>query len=270
VVSPVSPWDLVRLGLRGMDAALERDAGAKEAWEATRKDLVDTLLGTRESGGTVTFRNPRAVVLTSHLLGFLAERVRKNLSAGSWSAKLRTDYPNDLADLLTGPGLAAVIELFDAIDADGDLKELFRSFALHLLPEDGIDGDRLLRVVSRMLFCVMDGVDFAPLARFFARAVSPESGLVAAALRYFERSMSLDVADLFRGILVRGSGAEVGEKPAVSVFGDVLGAVLRGTPGAEGPWSAADFGRFFRELSRFLLDREKGLEKLITIVKGRR
>jgi hypothetical protein len=73
-----------------------------------------------------------------------------------------------------------------------------------------------------------------------------------------------------RGILLRGSEAVVGEKSHLAKIGDVLGAVLRQVPGAEGSWSADDFGRFFSELSNFLLDREKGLEKLIRIVKDRR
>jgi hypothetical protein len=270
VVSPVTPWDLVRLGLKGIDAVLDRDAGAKTAWEEARKALVDTLLGTVESQGRVTFQNRRAVVLTSHLLDFLAGRIRKHLDAGTWTQKLKTEYPRDLEDLLTGPAVAAAVEIFDAIDADDELRGLFRSFATHMLPEDGLDGDRLLRLGAKLVHKLMDGADWSPLCKFLARAIRPESGLAAAALRYFRASMGFDIDDLMRGILMRGSDAPFGEKAPLALFGDVLGAVLRTEPGAEGPWAAHDFGRFFRELSRFLLDREKGLEKLITIVKGRR
>jgi hypothetical protein len=270
VVSPPSPWDLVRLGLRAMDDALDNDAPAKSAWEDTRKVLVDTLLGTEETNNSVRFTNPRAVVLTSHLLDFLAERVRKHLAANTWSRKLKEELPADLEELVTSPGLAAATDLFDAIDADETLTDLLRSFLTHMLPTDGLDGDRLLRFGAKVLHQMMDGRDFAPLAKLLSRAVHPRSGLLVAALRYFQASMAVDTGDLLRGILMRGAAAAIGGTAPLGHFSDVLGAVLRTEPGAEGPWSAEDFRRFLAELSRFMLDREKGLEKLITIVKGRR
>jgi hypothetical protein len=270
VVSPISPWDLVRLGLRSVDSALDRDAEAREAWEKARKDLVDVLLGWSESGGRVTFKNPRAVVLTSHVLDFLADRVRRHIANGTWTVKLTRDYPQELQDLVTGPGLAAAVEMFDAIDADETLKNLFRSFAVHILPTDGLDGDRILRLGAKLLHLLKDGRDCAPLARFLGRALRPESGFVISALRYFEAAMRLDEREILKGILERGAEAPLGGKSPLSHMGDVLGAVLRVEPGAPGSWSAEDFGRFFGKLSEFLLDPSKGLEKLIQIVKGRK
>jgi hypothetical protein len=270
VVSPISPWDLLRVGLKSVDAALDRDADAKDAWEKARKDLVDVLLGTVESAGRVTFKNPRAVVFTSHVVGFLGDRVRRHIDGGTWTVKLTRDYPQDLLDLVTGPGLAAAVEMFDAIDADETLKNLFRSFAVHILPTDGLDGDRLLRLGAKLLHLLKDGRDCAPLAKFLGRALRPESGFVISALRYLEAAMRFDEREILKGILERGAEAPAGGKSPLSDLGDALGAVLRVEPGAPGSWSADDFGRFISKLSEFMLDPSKGLEKLIKIVKGRK
>jgi hypothetical protein len=278
------------------------------SWLEARSELIDQLLSVdrTQARGQARYalrdRRGRAVALellswlSGKLLGELHPLRRPDGAAGD-----RAQWADGLAErarkLLAHPLLAHGLELFDVLWDDTAAGDELARLNAHLMNfEDDPDG------FLDLLLAAADGLEFAdlepeltPVVQFAALAIAPDAlelvragagsapdVLQSAAYRGLELSRKIALLDAYRArpelsplakllknALLPG-GAIDGRAPAEVIF-DAIAEVNRVDPSLlpQTPLSRADARQVFEQLRQFMLDEERGLERLYRVVQGR-
>lgn len=278
------------------------------SWLEARSELIDQLLSVErtQARGQARYalrdRRGRALALellswlNGKLLGTLHPLKRPDGAPGD-----RAPWADGLAErarkLLAHPLVAHGLELFDVLWDEADASEELARLNAHLMDfEDNPEG------FLDLLLAAADGLEFAdlepnltPIVQFAALALAPDAleliraGAGAApdvqagaAYRGLELSREVALLDayrarpelsplakLLRNALLPG-GAIDGRAPAEVIF-DAIAEVNRTDPSlpAQSPLTRADARQVFEQLRQFMLDEERGLERLYRVVQGR-
>jgi hypothetical protein len=282
----VTPILLFLEALRNVDRDLATlDPEVVDGWRAGRDALARQLLDTRTLGSGYAFTNQRGRAIVVALLPFLAARWRDHRDRGDltpWAAAL----PGDAAEFLDEPLVAGLIRLLDVVNADPEARGALVDL-LGYLVDEGSDHDAFLAMVFGLIDLLQvleDDRNIVPLLHALSGALAPNARSLVAGTRGepdVEGSVGYDALTLLRevrgfdrdrtlrdllGNLVQLRGDET---TPLEVILDVASDVNRAEPGAGGSYEPPDYRALYAQMTGFLDDSERGVERLYDVVQAR-
>lgn len=279
-----SPVYLLLDALSAVDDAWDAAPDHHERWLRARSTVVDQLLTVEGSGSTFSLTNRRALGILTVVVDFLTERIDEHQSdgdLGSWSRGLAAR----LETTLNGPLPVALLSLFDQLSADPAARDSLLGLLSHLVSEEG-GGYLTTLVATHDLLQVLDDDDnMGPLGSVLATAlaagvresiangtpVEVDGSVADQTIELLRQFAALDTNDTLPELLARAVTPRSDTDPStpMDTLLDVIAEVNRTSPHAREPFRAADHTVLFHEVSDFLLDPERGLERLYAVVQTR-
>lgn len=282
-----SPLVLTLDALRNMDAAWA-DAPTRHAdWLAARSTITDQVFRTQGSA-TKTFTNRRGYAILRAVVPFLRARIAANRTGGdaagrSWAR----DRETGITETLTGPLTAALVRMLDAIDGDPAARDSLLGLLAELLDEsNGTEGvGALLYGASDALGTLDDDDNVVPLVHTLAMLMALNASDVvehggtvdestASVTRFIEvlhRTGDIDTEHVLASILGNAAGQPSTGAPITPLESlmDVIAEVNRVTPDEGGPVDEADVLAILEAVRAFLVDEERGADRLYAVIQNR-
>ncbi|HEX5660537.1 MAG TPA: hypothetical protein VFX59_25255, partial [Polyangiales bacterium] len=286
-----SPLYLLLDALKGFDRAFEGENEERhQAWLAARSELVDRFLGAEPVAGkdlTYRFKNPRSRKLAVKALEWAVARIdshQTDLSAWSDGLTARAEK------VLSHPMVARGLDVLDAFWKDSAAGDEFAAVSAYLM-----DADKHPDAFAGIIVAVADTLTFldrdpnlTPLVQFASLAVAPNafSALDSGGDPDVDNGTALKTLELTKDIvnLHEGDGASAlskllknlvlanqnGESPLEVLF-DSIAEVNRDDPSMESdfPMAPSDASGSLGRVQSFLLDEERGLERIYRVIQSR-
>jgi hypothetical protein len=254
-----------------MDGMLEGSPDAKAAWD--RMDLLGYFLDLDSSGQSLA--NPTAVPLLQALLPILSDHLAVSFAQPSY----QTDLDEELADLESFFGSRGFAYLYDVVTAVRDdpahapLKTLVDNL-LARITDASRSGDQdlfgaVLALLSDMIQSRIDHNAGKQLLRWVGEVISPDDRILFELVELLDTLYGEDTERVFLSLALNLFREQRPGLFAVNNLGTVLKAVHRLDPAERGHYTAEDFEHIITRLSDYLIDEERGLERLYTIVHNR-
>jgi hypothetical protein len=304
ILAQTTPLHLVLDALARFDAtfAEPESRGRLAPWRAARSALVDQFFSVDRIGDPAdaskvryALANQRTRAVGIHLVQWLRARVaahREDAGLDDWARGL----PERLARVLGHPLLVRALDLFDTLwEAPAPARELSRLGASLLDPAHAEAFAGLALAAADLLELLDRDRALSPLIEFASVALAPnafaaldavESGSVLAdvqngsalrALELLRKVADLDTGGAPSSVVSRllkhavlGDPRKQGRAPLETIL-DAIADVNRAdprTPSSE-PLSAADHRQVLSRVQLFLSDRDRGLERLYDVIRGR-
>jgi hypothetical protein len=298
-IVPLSPAYLLLDALKGFDQAFEDPENQERLapWRAARSILVDRFLGTEQvDGDNLKFRfsNQNARKIAVKALSWAEARIAAHESAGDLAA-----WANGLTaravDVLEHPLVASGLDVLDEFWDDPRAGDEFAAVASYLMDPTNKAFEGIVVATADTLTFLDREPELTPIVRFASLAVAPnafealdtgaapdvEQGVVLRGLELTRQVVDLHtdtevpstIGKLLKNLVlandVEGSAIE-GQAP-IEVFIDSIAEVNRvdASQPAEQPMAADDQRSALTRLSEFLLDPERGLERIYRVIKSR-
>ncbi len=285
---PISPVQLLLLALRNVDRDLAATSPDRvEAWRRGRDALTTQLLDTDPLGSDYVFHNQRGRAIVLALLPFVRGRLAAHRLDGdivTWAREL----PGDAEDALAGPLASGLILLLDRIQSDPESQDALIHLIAYLLDESSPNDafPATLYAAADMLQVLEDDADIVPLAHAFSAALAPnaqdlaggmpgapdiEGSVTTDALGLVRELQGIDGNHVLRRLLANLVVIPVDgdETTPLETILDVLGEVNRADPGAGGAYEVRDYEALFGEVTGFMRDERRGMERLYQVVQNR-
>ena len=279
-----SPVYLLLDALSAVDDTWSAAPDEHERWLRARGTLVDQLLATEVSGGQFRLSNRRSYGMVTVLVDFLLGRIDEHRGDGDLSAWAQ-GLTGRAETTLGGPLTTAALSLFRALATDTPARDAVMGLLGHLLSEDTDAYVTTLVALHDLLQVLDDDDNLRPLGRVLATALAPdvltaiesgsalggESSLAEASIELLREVAAVDTDDTLSELLARtvAPRSETDVSTPLDVLLDVIAEVNRSEPHARTTYRAADHTVLFHEVSDFLLDPERGLERLYAVVRSR-
>lgn len=300
-VSPLSRFYLLMDAFRAMDDAVSADPAAEAAFERVGDLLWDRFLQVEQTADGWRLANRQAWYLLLTALDFARARARVHLDAGDLSAEL-SDLQADAADAVGGRVLPRLVTAWNLIADHPELPARFDGLALDLLSHENPTDVREARRLGAWAVQHMqvDAVT-VPIAHTLAKQIDPESvgwrfepGAACtplpsefepqARLRMLSQAMWL-LRHVLRLEADDGTGAmrrvaadmvtnattkypNTDQTPLDDLLA-IIAAVHRADPTQTGELLPADMASFLFEAGDYMLDEERGVEKLYQQIERR-
>lgn len=291
VVEVLSPLYLLLDALKRFDEAFAAPENTKrhEAWLTGRGHIVDLLLTVDEGSEGYALRDRNAYAIAVATLPWVSARIAEHQEAGdldAWSAGLS----GRLEKVLAHPLSAAVVELLDVF---WDIPETAREFdavASYLMNEEenGEAFQGMLVAAADMLTLLDSDPALSPAIQFAALALAPNAfeAVDDEAAPDVQRSVAFAGLELAKNVTERDDkepstlskllknsvlSDEVARSPLevlIDATADVNRKELTAPP--EQALSAEEDRHAFQQVSEFLSDDERGLERLYQVIQGRK
>jgi len=254
-----------------MDAQLESSATAKEAWD--RIDLLGYLLDVDASGDLA---NPTTVPLVVHLVPILADDLATSFYEPSYQQDLDREI-DDLAEFFESRGFSFLHEIMILVRDDpryAALKGVMDDLLYQATDaSEGGDHDLFGAVLAVLSDTVQSRIDCnagKQLLRWFGEVIQPDDRIL---FELVELLHHLYQADTDRVFVELGKNLFREQRPgifAVNIIGRVIEAIHRVDPSARDSYTEQDFEHIITGLADYLIDGERGLERMYTIINDRR
>jgi hypothetical protein len=284
----LSPVQLILLALRNVDRDLAAtDPERVEAWRRGRNALTAQLLDTDPLGSSYEFHNQRGRAIVAAILPFLRGRLTEHRLLGDivpWAREL----PGDTEETLAGPLAAGLILLLDHIQSDPASRDALVALISYLLDESSPSDafPATLYAAADMLQVLDDDANIVPLAHALSAALAPnardlaggvpgapdiENSVTTDALGLVRELQGIDESHVLRRLLANlvAIPEDGDETTPLETILDVLGEVNRAEPGAGGAYEVRDYEALFGEVTGFMLDERRGMERLYQVVQNR-
>jgi len=270
-VQPISRLYLLFHALDRMDDLLDQNPTAKAAWDAI--DIVDTFLGV-DAGGHLT--NPTTVPIVQKLVPILADYLGERFYEPDYLSDL-DDELDDLETFFSSRGFSYIYDVMLLVRDDpryADLKALLDNLLVDATDSSRTGDDdlygALLAVLSDLIQSRIDVSAGQDLLRWFGQVISPDDRILFDLVDLLGAVYEDDQDRVFTEVL-RNLFREVrpGDFP-VNVIGRVIKAVHRVDPTQRGPYTAEDFAHITGRLADYLVDEERGLERMYYIINHRK
>jgi hypothetical protein len=269
-ITPLSPFDLVRAGLEGVDQVVSRRAKTEEEWDEVSDALSDIFAELERTGPTAgRLKNPRMKPIAVTLVRFLAERARKHRDAGDLRKWIREDLVENAADAITSEELPAALDLLHVIDEDERLSELLTALRDELLDDDRGFGD-LLVLTGDLLAGSKDASLAVPFTHFLGREIHPDERLLFHAASTTRALLEADGEDRLLVTARRGLEATPDGELFIDGLLRAIKQANRINPVDTGPMAAEDVHSVVGTVGRWMLDDERGLEQFYELVRNRK
>jgi hypothetical protein len=307
ILEQTTPLYLLLDALKRIDEVWAKPENAERhaTWLKARSELVEQLLATRrEDPGDYKMQNRRGRALALELLAWLGGKVLGELHAlrnqdGTQGDRVRwaDGLSQRLADSLAHPLVAHGLDLLDVLWDDRAASAELARLNLHLMDyENNPAGfmDLALAAADTLESADMEP-DLTPIVQFAALAIAPDAFSViardssappnvfdGAAYTGLELTRQVALLDAYRGkpelspiskILKNAllPGGAIDSRAPMEVIFDAIAEVNRADPALppQTPLTREDNRRIFDQLRQFMLDEERGLERLYRVVQGR-
>ncbi len=312
VIPQVTPIYLVLEALRSMDRQFDahaktnpEDGNREDLWVQARSQLVDQFLGVNlGANGQAAFANrslakiaPVAIdMLRSQLAAHCADTFVPPHPRCVWARETLT---KDVREVISGPLVAAGLDLVDALRKDEGARNSIQALAAYLLDQTS-NNDALAAMYSSfsdVMQLVRDSENLVPLVRWFAGSFKPS--LVASDGRVIQKGSvesMLALLNKVAGKAYDGAGDEICSQEfdpnqiivfvlerlvtpmqdengivtqtPLELLLDAIKDINRVNPSpSPTKLSGADYANIASEVSDFLLNKESGLEQLYEIIR---
>ncbi len=287
-VSPLSRFYILADGLNAVADRVDADPQASQKWDRATEALLDTLIGVEATPeGAAAFKNPGSVALSQLLTAHIAERAALRRDRGTLDEFVQEDIIDEAEALLTGRGLPAGLDLFNAVNGNEADRTLFKRFLIHSVgtPEGA---GHMLQKIYELLLDLTDEESFSISARFYGSMIDPDRDfgpttsplpMLSHGLLVLRENMAVDEEDvvlqLLRNTASRLSSLEAedgdpGGAYPLSGIGLTIKNYHRVDPEATGPLSAEDYQTISAETRDWLLDDVRGMEQLYDMIDSRK
>lgn len=269
-ITPLSPFDLMRGALDGVDTIVKRRAKTHQEWNDVTDVLHEIFLQTERAGAEAgKFTNPRTLPVLTAAVELLRDRAIAHKQKGDLSEWIRQDVIKAVEDLITAEELPAALDLIHIIDEDEALSSMLGQLRDELLEENNGFGD-LLVVAGDQLASAKDAVLGVPWVRFLGTELDPQTKLLFHAVSVTKKLMAADGEDRVLEIARRGlEEAPDGELYLDGFFRSIKQA-NRVNPLDTGPVITEDTRRITTTVADYLVDGEHGIDKFIELAKARK
>ena len=291
VIQPISRLYLLLDALRVVDDAVTADPAADAAFERVAGLLSDRFLEVEEQGGQWRFKNRRAWFLFLNTLSFIKERTEVHRSRGELSAQLQ-ETEDDLRESVGGRVMPRLVDGLKILSAHSSLPGELDALLLDLVDlNDPVKVGEFRNIIGWLLQTQVADRAWVPIAHALGEYLDPEGeewvftpefGCLSSAPPNTLMSRLMDM--LVRMASARGNNRNVFSEItanlgtyypgtngfAIDDFGDIISKIHRQDPAQTGETSVGDMANCLKETSDYLLDGERGLEKLYQQVERRK
>ena len=299
----VTPIYLFIDALKGIDAAFGAWAQAhpnddrQPAWRAARSQLVDEFFSVSGAGAQSSWANAAIPAIAPALLDAVQAQILAQCPDRSSRAAcpyFPQQMPQNLADVVGGPTLAAVMDLVDAIRADAGARGQLEQLLQYLLgPSASADARAATMAASVDVLQILS--DDTNLSPFYHAAADVLGAPVLDPQGNVQRRGLADAAiEVLAHVFARAQDAQGHElcasevdpnraiasvlssfvtplgptqSPPIEVLMDVAADVNRAHPGDAAKLDGDDYANIANEISEFCLDPSRGLEQVYTVVR---
>lgn len=290
-IEPISRLYLLLDALRVVDDAVSADPVADAALDRVSELLSDRFLEVEEQGGQWRFKNRRAWYLFLNTLSFIRDRAVIHRGNNELSAKLQ-ETEDDLRESVGGRTMPRVVDVLKILSAHPSLPGELDALLLDLVDlNDSTKVAEFRNIIGWMLQTQNAERAWVPIAHGLGEYLDPngndwelmpEVGCLNTDPPNTLMSRLMDM--LVRMGQARGNGRDIfaiitanmgttypgtNEFP-LDDFGDIISSIHRQDPVQTGETSVGDMANGLRETSDYLLDDERGLEKLYQQVERRK
>ena len=251
-----------------MDAMLEANPTAKQAWD--RLDLLGYFLDVDPSTGEL--ENPTTVPLLIHLVPILADELTERFADPDYLTDLDEEL-EDLEDFFSSRGFSYLYDVMLVIRDDpahAALKALLDDLLVEATDASrGGDPDlfgALLAVLSDLIQSRIDVNAGKQILRWFGTVIEPDDRTLFELVELVATLYDEDPDRIFVELLKNLFREHRPGRFPINVLGRVIKHLNRLDPTALGPYSAADFEHILTNLNDYLLDDERGLERMYHII----
>ncbi|MCA9524022.1 MAG: hypothetical protein KC609_23810 [Myxococcales bacterium] len=239
----------------------------KTAWDAI--DIVDVLLAI-ENG---KLKNETTAPLIVNLLPVLADHFEREFYKPSYLTDIDKGFA-DLKAFFESRGFAAVVDIVKLLRDTPEYRDTINPLLVRLL-DPNQTGERDL--YGAVLMFLSDSIQFrvdpnagTQMLRYLAAVLQPEDRLLFRVIEAANKMYQLDdkrtLVELAKNLMRE---SPVGVFP-INAMGLVIKQLHRAVPNAPGPRTATDFKFIVEKMVDYLRDKEKGVERLYTIIRGRK
>jgi hypothetical protein len=302
----VTPLYLLIDAFKGFDAAFASWAQAHPgddrhpAWLAARSRLVDTFLGVQGTGGQSSWANTAVPVILPTAIDALHSQIlarcpdRSSRAACTWWTQ---QMPQNVSDSIAGPTFAAVMDLLDAVRADGTARGELERLVQYLL-DPASPGDARVATISASADILQLMSDDTNLAPFFAAVhdvlgaqqgqpgaqggAVARRGIADAAINVVARvfaaardaqgaevcAREVDPDGAIEAVLARLVTPLGASQPSpIEALVDVVADVNRAHPEETTKLDGDDYANIANEISEFCVDPASGLEQVYEVIR---
>ncbi|MFO0548670.1 MAG: hypothetical protein U0271_09795 [Polyangiaceae bacterium] len=285
VQSQVTPFNMFADAFHKMDTmfdAIEDGALRKALWRRARSQIVDVFLATEGTGSGTHFKIRGTGPLLKTTLRLVREQLnahcpdRENGVPCTWA---KDGLAQSLADTLSSPLVAAMIDLLEKVRQDENGRRALERFATYLL--ENTSGDALQATLASMVDAMQvlaDDEKLVPIMKAASVALEPDRGAADTTIKML-KALSSDeydryhVLDTVLGNLVRplpGDDGQPGLSP-LEVMMETISEVNREDPTDPiAPLDSTDYGNIMNVVRDFMLSKTRGLEQIYDIVRKRK
>lgn len=251
-------------------------------WRRARSQLVDVLLATEGTGEQTRFKVRGVAPLLATTLRLVRHQLNAhcpNRESGSECTWAREELGRKLADTLSSPLVAAVVDLGERMRQDPKARRALERYLRYILTSaesDALPGT--LASMVDMMQVLADDEKMVPIMRAASVALEPDGGCADTTLGVLKALSTSDydkyhVMDHVLANLVKplaGPNGEPGLSP-IELFMDVITEVHRiDAENPTSPLAQADYGNIMKVMEDFMLSDTRGLEQIYTIVRKRK
>jgi hypothetical protein len=290
-IEPISRLYLLLDALRVVDDAVAADPAADAAFERVAELLSDRFLEVEEQGGQWRFKNRRAWYLFLNTLSFIKDRAGIHRGNNQLSAKLQ-ETEDDLRESVGGRVMPRLVDGLKILSAHPSLPAELDALLLDLVDlNDPVKVGEFRNIIGWMLqtqnaerawipiahglgeYLDPDGNDWGFMPEVGCISSAPPNTLISRLMEMLVRMASArgNGRDIFALITANLGGTYPGTNEfPLDDFGDIISEIHRQDPTQTGETSVGDMTNCLRETSDYLLDGERGLEKLYQQVERRK
>jgi hypothetical protein len=282
----VTPFNILTDAFHAMDerfAAAEDGDARKAQWRRARSQLVDVLLATEGTGASTRFKIRGMAPLLATVLRVVREQINAHCPTRETSGQCtwaRKELAQKLADALSSPMTAALVDLGEAMRVDPAARRALERYLTHLLQDVG-EGEALQGTLASMVDVMQvltDDEKLVPIMRAASVALEPDKGAADTTIKAL-KALSSDEYDRYHVLdrvlanlvtpIVDAQGNQ-GLSP-MEVYMDVIAEVNRADPtDPSAPLDPTDYAYIMSVMRDFMLSETRGMEQIYEIVRRRK
>jgi hypothetical protein len=289
-IAQVTPFYLFANALNAMDAQwVGPDADKRHTlWRGARGKLVDQFMAVDQPGGDPTksqMHDQAVAAALPILIDVLDDRIAEHKAAGDFSAWARGGFTKNLADNMSTPLFASILDVTEKIYGN-DSARTELGFLLQYFADQASKNDALSTTVTAaqdLLQVIGDDKNMVPIYHVLGTATAPD-GATKRALDLMDRVRKVETDPSFSPFAANHGGRRVlprimanavtpmgtGQPTPLEVIMDCVADLHRADPTATQPsFASGDYGSVAWNVEDFLVDPTRGLEQFYAIIKKR-
>jgi hypothetical protein len=265
----LSPMMFLVQASRRSDDALASDIVATQAWENVA--LAGTLL---DMNGE-QLSNPHTVPFVRGLLHALNSYLQASyLDAPTWRLDLE-EFRSNILDNVQSRALRTILILLSDLRDDAAFSQdvsLFLANTLsHEVPTPGEDGHAaMLQVLSWLSETKIESAPSNELLNWLKQNMKPEDRIPIRLIQSLASILEADEQSDLVASMIQSTSEPLATRIPARIFADAVKQITRLQPGTTGPYTDDDVRFIMENLHDYLLDDQRGLERMYEIIRNRK